>query len=536
MAEATKRYAIVTGANKGVGFGTVKQLASNGIMVVLTARDEKRGLEAVEKLKELGVSDQVVFHQLDVTDSASIVSLADFVKTQFGKLDILVNNAGITGNIVNPESFRSAVIGKKPGEINWSEILITPSYELAEECLKTNYYGPKSVTEALLPLLQLSDSPRIVNVSSAAAKLMNFPNGWAKEVLSDAKSLTEVRIDAVLSEFLEDHKQGLLGTKSWPPLSPAYSVSKAALNAYTRILANKYPNIYINCVCPGFVKTDLTFNAGFLTIDEGAESVARLALLPSGGPTGLYFIRKEMTPYAVVTGANKGIGFATVRQLASNGTIVVLTARDEKRGLEAVEKLKQFGVSDRVVFHQLDITDSASIASLADFVKTQFGKLDILVNNAGVIGSILNGEAFRAIPGKKLEDIDWSEIATPNYELGEKCLETNYHGTKRVTEALLPLLQLSDSPRLVIVSSYVGQLMFFSDGRANGVLSNSESLTEERIDGVLSEFLEDFKQDITCNSGILTIDEGAESVVRLAMLPNGGPTGQYFIRKEVTPY
>ncbi|XP_048421999.1 (+)-neomenthol dehydrogenase-like isoform X3 [Pyrus x bretschneideri] len=237
MAEATKRYAIVTGANKGVGFGTVKQLASNGIMVVLTARDEKRGLEAVEKLKELGVSDQVVFHQLDVTDSASIVSLADFVKTQFGKLDILVNNAGMNGSIVNPESFRSAVIGK------------------------------------------------------------NFPNGWAKEVLSDANSLTEERIDAVLSEFLEDHKQGLLGTKSWPPTSPAYAVSKAALNAYTRILANKYPNIYINCVSPGFVKTDMTFNAGFLTIDEGAENVAWLALLPSGGPTGLYFIKKEITPY-----------------------------------------------------------------------------------------------------------------------------------------------------------------------------------------------------------------------------------------------
>ncbi|XP_048421998.1 (+)-neomenthol dehydrogenase-like isoform X2 [Pyrus x bretschneideri] len=296
MAEATKRYAIVTGANKGVGFGTVKQLASNGIMVVLTARDEKRGLEAVEKLKELGVSDQVVFHQLDVTDSASIVSLADFVKTQFGKLDILVNNAGMNGSIVNPESFRSAVIGK-PDEINWSEILITPSYELAEECLKTNYYGPKSVTAALLPFLQLSDSPRIVNVSSAAANLMNFPNGWAKEVLSDANSLTEERIDAVLSEFLEDHKQGLLGTKSWPPTSPAYAVSKAALNAYTRILANKYPNIYINCVSPGFVKTDMTFNAGFLTIDEGAENVAWLALLPSGGPTGLYFIKKEITPY-----------------------------------------------------------------------------------------------------------------------------------------------------------------------------------------------------------------------------------------------
>ena len=81
----------MTGANKGIGFGTVKQLASNGIVVVLTARDEKRGLEALEKLKDFGISDLVVFHQLDVTDSASAARLADFVKTQFGKLDILVS-------------------------------------------------------------------------------------------------------------------------------------------------------------------------------------------------------------------------------------------------------------------------------------------------------------------------------------------------------------------------------------------------------------------------------------------------------------
>ena len=83
--------------------------------------------------------------------------------------------------------------------------------------------------------------------------------------------------------------------------------------------------------------------------------------------------------FAVVTGANKGIGLEIVKQLASNGIKVVLTARDEKRGLDAVEKLKEFGVSGRVVFHQLDITDSVSVASLADFIKTQFGKLDILV-------------------------------------------------------------------------------------------------------------------------------------------------------------
>ncbi|KAK7292635.1 hypothetical protein RJT34_15486 [Clitoria ternatea] len=91
MVDAAKKlYAIVTGGNKGIGFEVCKQLASNGITVLLTARDEKRGLEAVDKLKHLALSDQVVFHQLDVTDPASISSLANFIKTHFGKLDILV--------------------------------------------------------------------------------------------------------------------------------------------------------------------------------------------------------------------------------------------------------------------------------------------------------------------------------------------------------------------------------------------------------------------------------------------------------------
>ena len=80
----------MTGSNKGIGFETVRQLASNGITVVLTARDEKRGLEAVEKLQESGLSGQVIFHQLDVADTSSIASLAQFIKTQFGKLDMLV--------------------------------------------------------------------------------------------------------------------------------------------------------------------------------------------------------------------------------------------------------------------------------------------------------------------------------------------------------------------------------------------------------------------------------------------------------------
>ena len=88
---ASVRYAVVTGANKGIGLEICKQLACKGIMVVLTARDEKRGLQALENLKHLGLSDHLVFHQLDVADPESINSLADFVKKQFGKLDILVS-------------------------------------------------------------------------------------------------------------------------------------------------------------------------------------------------------------------------------------------------------------------------------------------------------------------------------------------------------------------------------------------------------------------------------------------------------------
>ncbi|GAV76472.1 adh_short domain-containing protein, partial [Cephalotus follicularis] len=299
MAHTAKRYAVVTGSNKGIGFGICKQLASNGITVVLTARDEKRGLEAVEKLKkETGPNgDHIVFHQLDVADPASIASLADFIKIQFGKLDILVNNAGISGSIADEDAIRAAGVGKEGVQVDWSKIL-SETYDLAEECIKINYYGAKRMCEALIPLLQLSDSPRIVNVSSAMGKLKNISsNEWATGVLSDADNLTEEKVDEILSEFLKDFKEGALETKGWPRFASAYTVSKVAMNAYTRILAKKYPNVHINCVCPGFVKTDLNYNAGILTTDEGAERVATLALMPNGGPSGVFFVRKEESPF-----------------------------------------------------------------------------------------------------------------------------------------------------------------------------------------------------------------------------------------------
>ncbi|XP_057435596.1 (+)-neomenthol dehydrogenase-like [Lotus japonicus] len=293
MAEAKTWYAVVTGANKGIGLETVKELASNGVKVVLTARDENKGHEAIEKLKVFGLSDLVTFHQLDVTDPTSIASLVEFVKTQFGRLDILVNNAGISG--VNPYETVGSII-------NWKEL--TQTYEMAEKCLKTNYYGARETIEAFLPLIELSNSPRIVNVSSQAGMLKNMPNEWAKGVFGDAENLTEERIDEILKEFLKDFKEGSLENKGWPTFLSAYIVSKAAMNSYTRIIAKKHLNMCSNCVCPGFVKTDINKNTGILSIDQGAANVVRLALLPYGSsPSGHFFIRQE-----------EEMGFSSVRE------------------------------------------------------------------------------------------------------------------------------------------------------------------------------------------------------------------------------
>ncbi|CAN1157474.1 (+)-neomenthol dehydrogenase [Linum perenne] len=277
---------VVTGGNKGIGFEICRQLASNGVTVVLTARDENRGLQAVQKLRH----DNIVFHQLDVADSSSISSLADFVTAQFGKLDILVNNAAIFG-----ATFQHHDDGNP--KMNWLDS-ITDTYELAEECFKTNYYGAKRMIETFLPLLQLSDSPRIVNVSAGMGKLTHIKNEWAKGVLGDAENLTEQRIEQVLNKFLSDFELGSLEAESWPTKAGAYTLSKAALNAYTRIVAAKnYPNFCINCVCPGYVKTDISMNTGFRTPEEGARGPVKLALLPDGGPSGCFFDQLEVASF-----------------------------------------------------------------------------------------------------------------------------------------------------------------------------------------------------------------------------------------------
>ncbi|XP_059659756.1 short-chain dehydrogenase/reductase 2b-like [Cornus florida] len=299
--QAPERYAVVTGANKGIGLETVRQLATSGVTVVLTARDEKRGVAAVASLHESGLSN-VVFHQLDVQDPDSINSLAKFLQIQYGRLDILVNNAGASGVIVDEDGLRALNIdptswlsGKAT---NLVQGVIKSTYASAEQCLNINYYGCKRVAEALLPLLQLSTcGGRIVNVSSLRGELWRIPSMETRKELADIDNLTEDKIDRIVEKFLHDFKQDELEANGWSKMLPAYSVSKATLNAYTRVLAKKYPNMLINCVHPGYVNTDINWHTGTLTVEEGAKGSVMLALLPEGGPTGCYFDRTEVAEF-----------------------------------------------------------------------------------------------------------------------------------------------------------------------------------------------------------------------------------------------
>ncbi|CAN6273636.1 unnamed protein product [Urochloa humidicola] len=295
---------------------------------------------------------------------------------------------------------------------------------------------------------------------------------------------------------------------------------------------------------------------------------------------------------ALVTGGNRGMGFEICRQLSSSGLTVVLTARDEKRGAEAVQKLRGLGLTD-VVFHQLEITEPASAARLADFVKNKFGKLDVLVNNAGTMGVTMEVGDEAAVKEVMSSGKDQNEIAewlkqrtTQNFQQGEECLKINYHGTKNVTEALLPLVQSSSDGRIVNVTSAFGLLRFFSGEERRQELSNIDTLTKQRLDELSAQFLEDFRRgelerrgwpadrvyaayqaskalvcsytrilarenpglrvncvhpgyvetEMNCNTGNLTAAEGAAVSVAVALAEQGGVTGAYFNRTEIASF
>lgn len=125
----------------------------------------------------------------------------------------------------------------------------------------------------------------------------NIPGEWIKRVLSDDENLTEEKLDELLNKLVKDLKQGSLEKEGWPTHLSAYILSKAAMNAYTKLQARKYPGFLVNCVGPGFVKTDINCNSGPMTAVEGAQSLVRLALLPRGGPSGLFFNLNQVSSF-----------------------------------------------------------------------------------------------------------------------------------------------------------------------------------------------------------------------------------------------
>ncbi len=239
-----KKVALVTGANKGIGFEVARQLARRGDTVLLGARDEARGREAEAKLKAEGFDAHFV--HLDLEAAATQQTAAQFVEEKFGKLDILVNNAGVALDA----DFKASNVSR----------------DLLRKTFDTNFFGVIAVTQAFLPLLKKSAAGRIVNVSSGLGSLTQHSDPtW---------------------EFYEVK---LL----------AYNSSKTALNAFTVMLAHelKDTKIKVNSADPGFTATDLNGHRGSKTVEQGASVIVELATLPETGATGSYFDDKGVLPW-----------------------------------------------------------------------------------------------------------------------------------------------------------------------------------------------------------------------------------------------
>ncbi|KAE8673896.1 NAD(P)-binding Rossmann-fold superfamily protein isoform 2 [Hibiscus syriacus] len=261
--------AVVTGANKGIGFAVVKRFAELGLTAVLTARDVEKGKKATEKLRDRGL-ENVRFFPLDVTEADSIKTFVSWLQTTFGGLDILVNNAGVSFNEIHENS-----VG------------------FAETVIKTNFQGPRQLTESLLPLFRLSSSSsRILNISSRLGSINKVRNLKIKATLQNER-LSEEEIQGVVDMFVQDVKEGRWRSQGWPEIWTDYSVSKLALNAYARVLAKRFQGrrLSVNCFCPGFTRTSLTRGQGTHSRDAAAEVAVSLALLPPHRlSTGRFFL------------------------------------------------------------------------------------------------------------------------------------------------------------------------------------------------------------------------------------------------------
>jgi NAD(P)-dependent dehydrogenase (short-subunit alcohol dehydrogenase family) len=228
--------ALVTGANRGMGLETCRALAQRGYQVILTSRDQQLGQQATQPFVQQGLS--VTSFALDVTNEGSIQHLQRVLEERFGGVDVLVNNAAIY-----PDKGRS-VLEVEP--------------ETFRATMETNFYGPLLLCQAWVPGMITRGYGRVVNVSSRAGQL------------------------SAMGDF-----------------APAYSASKAALNALTRMVADaaRGSNVLVNAVDPGWVRTRMGGPAASRSVEQGADTIVWLATLPDGGPTGGFFHDRQPIPW-----------------------------------------------------------------------------------------------------------------------------------------------------------------------------------------------------------------------------------------------
>jgi NAD(P)-dependent dehydrogenase (short-subunit alcohol dehydrogenase family) len=241
-----KKIALITGANKGLGFEMARQLGKAGVTVVLAARDAQKGEAAAAKLRGEGLDAQSL--KLDVTNKEDRAAAAKYLESKFGRLDILINNAGVSQE------------GLGAGKVS------TTTEEVIHSTFETNFFAPVALTQALLPLIRKSKAGRIVNMSSILGSQTLHAD--PKSPIYDFKSL-------------------------------AYDSSKAALNSFTIHLAHelKDTGIKVNSAHPGWVKTDMGTDAAPMEIPEGGKTGVELALLGEDGPTGGYFHLGQPLPW-----------------------------------------------------------------------------------------------------------------------------------------------------------------------------------------------------------------------------------------------
>lgn len=234
------RVALVTGANKGIGFEIARQLGEKGLRVILGARDEVRGNEAVTELSDDGLD--VHLQLVDVSEPESIRGAVKLIQQMHGRLDVLVNNAGV--------------------HLDGKATALTVSDDIVRSTLQTNAIGALVACQAVLPMMREHGYGRIVNVSSSMGSLVD---------MADPNSSMPV-----------------MG-------SAAYRISKAALNAVTLVIAAEVrnDNILVNACCPGWVQTDMGGDKAPLTPQQGADTPVWLATLPDDGPTGGFFLERK---------------------------------------------------------------------------------------------------------------------------------------------------------------------------------------------------------------------------------------------------